>query len=124
MSSLCVLLTDEVCGLFLEKRHQRILKCCCHPIAKYRACIFPQLWLLRSFISSLSSSLPFSDSLGGYRKTLLLACVSPGNTDVEETMNTMRYADRARKIKKPGIMNLDPGAAELAELRQKVSYKY
>ncbi|XP_069040412.1 kinesin-like protein KIF12 isoform X2 [Lepisosteus oculatus] len=40
-----------------------------------------------------------SDSLGGSGVTLMIACVSPSVTNLQETMNTLRYASRARKIK-------------------------
>ena len=38
------------------------------------------------------------DSLGGNSRTLMLACVSPGDTDLEETLNTLKYANRARQV--------------------------
>lgn len=39
---------------------------------------------------------------------------------MEETLNTLRYADRARKIKNKPVVNVDPQAAELVLLRQQV----
>mmetsp|Transcript_30871 Transcript_30871/g.80506 ORF Transcript_30871/g.80506 Transcript_30871/m.80506 type:complete len:510 (-) Transcript_30871:230-1759(-) len=39
------------------------------------------------------------DSLGGSAETLMLACVSPANVNYEQTLNTLRYAQRARAIK-------------------------
>lgn len=60
------------------------------------------------------------DSLGGNSNTLMIACVSPADSNFEETLNTLRYADRARQIKNKPIVNLDPAAAELARLRQQV----
>ena len=68
---------------------------------------------------SLSRS---TDSLGGNSNTLMIACVSPADSNFEETLNTLRYADRARQIKNKPIVNLDPAAAELARLRQQVCY--
>ena len=50
----------------------------------------------------------------------MIACVSPADSNMEETANTLRYADRARKIKNKPIVNIDPQAAELASLRQQV----
>ena len=64
----------------------------------------------------------FTDSLGGNSNTLMIACVSPADSNFEETLNTLRYADRARQIKNKPIVNLDPAAAELARLRQQVCY--
>ena len=45
------------------------------------------------------------DSLGGNSHTLVIACVSPADSNREETMSTLRYADRARKIKNKPIIN-------------------
>ncbi|XP_042124989.1 chromosome-associated kinesin KIF4A isoform X3 [Peromyscus maniculatus bairdii] len=60
------------------------------------------------------------DSLGGNSHTLMIACVSPADSNLEETLNTLRYADRARKIKNKPIINIDPQAAELNHLKQQV----
>jgi len=47
------------------------------------------------------------DSLGGNSHTLMVACVSPADSNLEETISTLRYADRARKIKN------EPGSRQL-----------
>ncbi|XP_060792516.1 kinesin family member 4 [Neoarius graeffei] len=60
------------------------------------------------------------DSLGGNSHTLMIACVSPADSNIEETINTLRYADRARKIKNKPIINVDPQAAETKRLKQQV----
>ncbi|KAK3873312.1 hypothetical protein Pcinc_021669, partial [Petrolisthes cinctipes] len=60
------------------------------------------------------------DSLGGNSHTVMVACVSPADSNLEETLSTLRYADRARKIKNKPIINRDPQAAELARLRQQL----
>uniref|UniRef100_A0A8C3KZ74 Kinesin family member 4A n=1 Tax=Chrysolophus pictus TaxID=9089 RepID=A0A8C3KZ74_CHRPC len=60
------------------------------------------------------------DSLGGNSHTLMIACVSPADSNLEETLNTLRYADRARKIKNKPVVNIDPQAAELHHLKQQV----
>ncbi|XP_072482701.1 chromosome-associated kinesin KIF4A isoform X2 [Notamacropus eugenii] len=60
------------------------------------------------------------DSLGGNSHTLMIACVSPADSNLEETVNTLRYADRARKIKNKPVVNLDPQTAELNHLKQQV----
>nr|XP_045595024.1 chromosome-associated kinesin KIF4A-like [Procambarus clarkii] len=60
------------------------------------------------------------DSLGGNSHTVMIACVSPADSNLEETLSSLRYADRARKIKNKPIINRDPQAAELAKLRQQV----
>ncbi|XP_075394771.1 chromosome-associated kinesin KIF4A isoform X2 [Tenrec ecaudatus] len=60
------------------------------------------------------------DSLGGNSHTLMIACVSPADSNLEETLNTLRYADRARKIKNKPVVNVDPQTAELNHLKQQV----
>lgn len=60
------------------------------------------------------------DSLGGNSYTLMIACVSPADSNMEETLNTLRYADRARKIKNKPVINRDPQAAEIYRLKQLV----
>ena len=50
----------------------------------------------------------------------MVACVSPADSNLEETISTLRYADRARKIKNKPIVNKDPKAAELCRLRSQV----
>lgn len=57
------------------------------------------------------------DSLGGNSVTLMIACVSPADYNVAETLSTLRYADRARKIKNKPIVNQDPHAAEINRLK-------
>lgn len=39
---------------------------------------------------------------------------------MEETINTLRYADRARKIKNKPVVNIDPRAAEMNSLKKQV----
>lgn len=58
--------------------------------------------------------------MGGNSHTLMIACVSPADSNMEETINTLRYADRARKIKNKPVVNVDPRAAELSSLRKQV----
>lgn len=79
---------------------------------------FANLYTRRDCISVLL--FVFTDSLGGNSNTLMIACVSPADSNFEETLNTLRYADRARQIKNKPIVNMDPAAAELARLRQQV----
>jgi Kinesin motor domain len=61
------------------------------------------------------------DSLGGNSQTLMLACVSPLFDDVDETINTMKYANRARKIKNKPIVNvIDQMALERTSMLNKI----
>ncbi|KXS13631.1 kinesin-domain-containing protein, partial [Gonapodya prolifera JEL478] len=47
------------------------------------------------------------DSLGGNSQTLMLACVAAGDSDIAETLGTLRYAERARRIKNRAVINRD-----------------
>jgi kinesin family protein 4/21/27 len=51
----------------------------------------------------------------------MIACVSPADINREESLNTLRYADRARRIKNKPVVNRDPVAAQLAALRQQIA---
>ncbi|XP_068457502.1 kinesin family member 4 isoform X2 [Clinocottus analis] len=75
-----------------------------------------------SFVPYRDSKLTrlLQDSLGGNSHTLMIACVSPADSNMEETINTLRYADRARKIKNKPVLNVDPRVAETNRLRQQV----
>lgn len=58
------------------------------------------------------------DSLGGNSRTSMIACCSPAESNFDETLNTLNYASRARKIKNKPKVNRDPNSALIAELRQ------
>ncbi|OQS04510.1 kinesin, partial [Thraustotheca clavata] len=45
------------------------------------------------------------DSLGGNSKTLMIACVSPAAVNFEESLNTLKYANRAKNIKNRPVVN-------------------
>jgi kinesin family protein 18/19 len=55
-----------------------------------------------SFVPYRDSKLTrlLKDSLGGNTRTIMIACVSPSHLYYEETNNTLKYASRARNIKK------------------------
>ena len=57
------------------------------------------------------------DSLGGNSVTLMIACVSPADYNIEETLSTLRYADRAKKIKNKPVKNQDSHEAEIKRLK-------
>ena len=46
------------------------------------------------------------DSLGGNTKTIMISCISPAFSAFEETVNTLKYASRARNIKKKTVRNI------------------
>lgn len=51
----------------------------------------------------------------------MIACVSPADFNQEETCSTLKYADRARRIKNKPIVNQDPHAAEINRLKAVIS---
>ncbi len=48
------------------------------------------------------------DSLGGNSKTLMICCVSPALSNLTESINALRYANRARNIQNKPVVNRDP----------------
>nr|CAD7590078.1 unnamed protein product [Timema genevievae] len=60
------------------------------------------------------------DNLGGNSRTVMVATVSPASDNYEETLSTLRYADRAKRIVNYAIVNEDPNARIIRELRQEV----
>ncbi|XP_034018510.1 kinesin-like protein KIF13B [Thalassophryne amazonica] len=60
------------------------------------------------------------DCLGGNSRTAMVATVSPAADNYEETLSTLRYADRAKNIVNHAIVNEDPNARIIRELREEV----
>ncbi|KRY23318.1 Chromosome-associated kinesin KIF4A [Trichinella patagoniensis] len=58
------------------------------------------------------------DSLGGNSVTVMIACISPAASNHDETLNTLRYAERAKNIKNKPMVNLDPMANQLLRLQK------
>ena len=62
------------------------------------------------------------DSLGGNSRTVMVACISPADANLDETMSTLKYANRARNIINKTTVNFDEGASkEVARLRRALS---
>ncbi|KAL3888337.1 hypothetical protein ACJMK2_000707 [Sinanodonta woodiana] len=60
------------------------------------------------------------DNLGGNSKTVMIATISPAADNFEETLSTLRYADRAKRIVNHAVVNEDPNARIIRELRNEV----
>ena len=60
------------------------------------------------------------DSLGGNTKTLMISNVGPVDYNFDETMNTLRYASRAKNIKNKPKINEDPKDALLREYQDEI----
>ncbi|KAF7830599.1 kinesin-like protein KIN-4A isoform X1 [Senna tora] len=62
------------------------------------------------------------DSLGGNSRTVMIACISPADINAEETLNTLKYANRARNIQNKPVINRDPMSNEMLKMRQQLEY--
>jgi len=56
-------------------------------------------------------------SLGGNHKTLMIACVSPSSSNMEESLNCLRYANRAKNIQNKAVLNAETGSSLLFAMR-------
>uniref|UniRef100_A0A8C8SQE1 Kinesin-like protein KIF21A n=1 Tax=Pelusios castaneus TaxID=367368 RepID=A0A8C8SQE1_9SAUR len=61
------------------------------------------------------------DSLGGNSQTVMIACVSPSDRDFMETLNTLKYANRARNIKNKVMVNQDRASQQINSLRSEIT---
>ena len=60
------------------------------------------------------------DSLGGNAVTAMLCCVSPAAASYEETLSSLRFAERAKRVRNAVVMNVDPVAAKMAALERQL----
>ena len=61
------------------------------------------------------------DSLGGNTKTVMIANIGPADYNFDETINTLRYANRAKNIQNKPKINEDPKDALLREYQDEVT---
>lgn len=61
------------------------------------------------------------DSLGGNSMTAMIAAISPADVNYEETLGTLRYADSAKRIRNHAVVNEDPNARMIRELKEELS---
>uniref|UniRef100_A0A8C1UED6 Kinesin family member 1C n=1 Tax=Cyprinus carpio TaxID=7962 RepID=A0A8C1UED6_CYPCA len=61
------------------------------------------------------------ENLGGNSRTAMIAALSPADINYEETLSTLRYADRAKQIKCNAVINEDPNARLVRELKEEVN---
>ncbi|XP_068125552.1 kinesin-like protein KIF21B isoform X4 [Hyperolius riggenbachi] len=61
------------------------------------------------------------DSLGGNSQTMMIACVSPSDRDFMETLNTLKYANRARNIKNRVTANQEQSGQQVQALRAELA---
>ena len=60
------------------------------------------------------------ESLGGNAKTIMLAAISPADINFEESLSTLQYASRAKRIKTNAIVNEDTNDRIIRELRAEI----
>ncbi|KAG0202571.1 kinesin-like protein Klp8 [Mortierella sp. GBA30] len=60
------------------------------------------------------------DCLGGNSKTTIIAALSPADINYDETLSTLRYADQAKRIKNKAVVNEDPNAKLIRELKEEL----
>ena len=86
--------------------------------------------VISSLIDPKASYIPYrdskltrmlQDSLGGNTKTVMIANVGPSEYNYDETINTLRYASRAKSIKNKPRINEDPKDALLREYQEEIS---
>lgn len=58
------------------------------------------------------------NALGGNSKTIMIAALSPADINYEETLSTLRFADRAKSIKTTAVVNESPTERLIRELRE------
>ncbi|XP_078464081.1 kinesin-like protein KIF1B isoform X3 [Lampetra planeri] len=61
------------------------------------------------------------ENLGGNSRTAMVAALSPADINYDETLSTLRYADRAKQIKCNAVINEDPNARLIRELKEEVA---
>lgn len=61
------------------------------------------------------------DSLGGNSLTAMIAAISPADINFEETLSTLRYADSAKRIRNHAVVNEDPNARMIRELKEELA---
>ncbi|XP_026092641.1 kinesin-like protein KIF1B isoform X8 [Carassius auratus] len=61
------------------------------------------------------------ENLGGNSRTAMVAALSPADINYDETLSTLRYADRAKQIKCNAVINEDPNNRLVRELKDEVT---
>lgn len=54
-------------------------------------------------------------------RTVMIACISPSDQDFMETLNTLKYANRARNIKNKVMVNQDKASQQISALRTEIA---
>jgi pSer/pThr/pTyr-binding forkhead associated (FHA) protein len=65
-------------------------------------------------------TLIMKESLGGNARTIMISALSPASVNYEETMSTLKYANRAKQITNTAVVNEDPNEKIIAQLRAEI----
>lgn len=85
--------------------------------------------VISALVDGRSKYIPYRDSkltrllqnsLGGNTRTLMIACLSPADNNYEESLSTLRYANRAKSIRNRPRINEDPKDALLREYQEEI----
>ena len=85
---------------------------------------------ISALVDGRSSHIPYrdskltrllQDSLGGNTKTVMVANLGPADWNYDETISTLRYANRAKNIKNKPKINEDPKDAMLREFQEEIA---
>lgn len=86
--------------------------------------------VISALVDGRSSHIPYrdskltrllQDSLGGNARTVMVANIGPASYNVEETLTTLRYANRAKNIKNKPRINEDPKDAMLRKFQEDIA---
>lgn len=85
---------------------------------------------ISALVDGKSSHIPYrdskltrmlQDSLGGNTKTVMVATIGPADYNYDETISTLRYANRAKNIKNKPKINEDPKDAMIREFQEEIA---
>ncbi|NWW46709.1 KIF27 protein, partial [Pedionomus torquatus] len=60
------------------------------------------------------------DSLGGNAKTVMITCISPSSLDFDESLNSLKYANRAKNIRNKPVVNYNPDQDRIDEMELEI----
>ncbi|XP_027736181.1 kinesin-like protein KIF27 isoform X6 [Empidonax traillii] len=60
------------------------------------------------------------DSLGGNAKTVMITCISPSSLDFDESLNSLKYANRAKNIRNKPVVNYNPEKCRIDEMELEI----
>lgn len=60
------------------------------------------------------------DSLGGNAKTVMITCISPSSSDFDESLNSIKYANRAKNIRNKPVVNYNADLERIDEMELEI----